>query len=77
MARMKTSIKLVQDALKVPLVTDEAVRLYKIVEQFYELTKFLESTKEVSDVRVKKLQEQIERQKAMIENLEKTLWGKK
>ena len=74
---MKTSIKLVQDALKVPLVTDEAVRLYKIVEQFYELTKFLESTKEVSDVRVKKLQEQIERQKAMIENLEKTLWGKK
>lgn len=74
---MKTSIELVQDALKVPLVTDEAVRLYKIVEQFYELTKFLESTKEFSDVRVKKLQEQIERQKAMIENLEKTLWGKK
>lgn len=74
---MKTSIELMQDALKVPLVTDEAVRLYKIVEQFYELTKFLESTKKFSDVRVKKLQEQIERQKAMIENLEKTLWGKK
>lgn len=74
---MKTSIELVQDALKVPLVTDEAVRLYKIVEQFYELTKFLDSTKKFSDVRVKKLQEQIERQKAMIENLEKTLWGKK
>lgn len=74
---MKTSLQLLQEALLVPLVTDEAVRLYKIIEQFHELTKFHESTKEFSDKRVKKLQEQIERQKAMIENLEKTLWGKK
>lgn len=74
---MKTSIELLQDALKVPLNTDEAVRLYKIIEQFYELTKFQESTKVFADDRIKRLQEQIERQKAMIDNLEKTLWNKK
>jgi hypothetical protein len=73
---MKTTIELLQDALKVPLTSDEASRLFKVVEQFYELTKFQASTKEFSDARVKKLQEQIERQKAMIENLEKTLWNK-
>jgi hypothetical protein len=73
---MKTAIELLQDALKVPLNSDEAGRLFKVVEQFYELTKFQASTKEFSDARVKKLQEQIERQKAMIENLEKTLWNK-
>lgn len=70
---MKTSIELLQDALK----TQDPVVLFKIIEQFYDLAKFQESRKEFSDARVKKLQEQIERQKAMIDNLEKTLWGKK
>lgn len=70
---MKTPIQLLQDALK----TRDSSELFKIVEQFYEITKFQESVKAFSDERVKKLQEQIDRQKTMIENLEKTLWGKK
>lgn len=74
---MKTAIQLLQAALLVPLNSEEAGRLFVIVEQFYDLAKFQESTKEFSDDRVKKLQDQIERQKAMIENLEKTLWSKK
>jgi len=73
---MKTAIELLQDALKVPLTSEDAARLFKVVEQFYDLTQFQASTKEFSDARVKKLQEQIERQKTMIENLEKTLWNK-
>lgn len=74
---MKTALQLLQESLLVPLNSEEATRLFKIVEQFYEITKFQESVKAFSDERVKKLQEQIDRQKAMIENLEKTLWGKK
>lgn len=74
---MKTPIDLLQDALLVPLNSNEASRLFKIVGEFYEITKFQASTKEFSDDRVKRLQDQIERQKAMIDNLEKTLWSKK
>lgn len=74
---MKTPSQLLQEALLVPLISPESVRLYKIVSEFYEITKFQAAAKEFSDVRVKKLQEQIDRQTAMIDNLEKTLWGKK
>lgn len=70
---MKTSIELLQDALK----THDPARLHALVFEAIDLAKFHASRKAFADQRVKELSDQVQRQAEMIENLEKTLWGKK
>ena len=70
---MKTEQQILQEALK----THDPVQLYKLVQDALDLSKFHAAQKGFADLRVKKLEEQVKRQTAMIDNLEKTLWGKK
>ena len=70
---MKTELQILQEALK----TQDPAKLYALVSDAIELAKFHAAQKAMADMRTKKLSEQVQRQAAMIENLEKTLWGKK
>lgn len=70
---MKTELQILQEALK----TQDPAKLYALVSEAIDLAKFHASQKAFADLRVKKLSDQVQRQTEMIENLEKTLWGKK
>lgn len=59
------------------LKTHDSIELYKLLEDAVDTIRFTEAQLAFSKSREKKLTEQVARQRAMIENLEKTLWGKK
>jgi len=69
---MKTRDQLLQRALK----TQDHRELYLILEEALSLVSFNEAQLGFSKVREQKLKDQVERQTAMITNLEKTLWKK-
>ena len=70
---MKTKEMILAEALK----TQDANKLFALVEDALKLAELHAAQKAFADARVTKLSEQVTRQVAMIENLEKTLWGKK
>ena len=70
---MKTKDMILSEALK----TQDATKLFALVEDALKLAEFHAAQRAFADARVTKLTEQVTRQVAMIENLEKTLWGKK
>jgi hypothetical protein len=70
---MKTKDMILAEALK----THDATKLFALVEDALKLAEFHATQKAFADVRVTKLSDQVTRQITMIENLEKTLWGKK
>ena len=70
---MKTHDEILTQAL----ATQDPARLYQLVEQALELAQFHAAQAGFSKLREQKLQEQVKRQAAMIDNLEKTLWGRK
>ena len=70
---MKTKDMILAEALK----TQDASKLLLLVEDALKLAEFNAAQKAFADARVAKLTEQVTRQVAMIDNLEKTLWGKK
>ena len=55
------------------LKTQDAAELYRLVEEALELADFYAAKKAFAEARVAKLTEQVARQSAMIENLEKTM----
>ena len=57
--------------------TRDPNELLNLIEKALELAEFNGAQLAISRVNEKKLREQVERQIAMIDNLEKTLWGKK
>jgi len=70
---MKTKTQIREAMVK----TIDPTELMLLLREAIELVEFEESQNAFVTVRVKKLIEQVERQTAMIENLEKTLWSKK
>lgn len=66
--------KLIQRAL---LVSHDADKLWKVFEDAMEHIIYVEAQRASREIEVKKLKAQNERQTAMIDNLEKTLWKKK
>lgn len=70
---MRTADQIISAALK----TQSSAVLFLLVQEAVELAKFAQSKEELSRVREKKLTEQVQRQTALIDNLEKTLWSKK
>jgi hypothetical protein len=69
---MKTADELIAEAVK----TQDPKVLYKLVEQAVDLARFEASSKAFAERRMQIMAEQNKRQLAMIDNLEKTLWGK-
>ena len=57
--------------------TQDPIQLYRLLEDAVDTIRITDAQLAGSKSREKKLTEQIERQKAMIDNLEKTLWSKK
>lgn len=70
---MRNADQLIAAALK----TNDPTALYKLVEEAVDGIRFVEAQLAFSRGREKKLEAQVTRQTAMIENLEKTLWNKK
>ena len=68
-----TRIEILSAAMK----TRDPNELLNLIEKALELAEFNGAQLAISRVNEKKLREQVERQIAMIDNLEKTLWGKK
>lgn len=69
----RTADQLLTEALK----TQDPIRLYQLLEDAIDTIRITDAQLAGSKIREKKMAEQIERQRAMIDNLEKTLWGKK
>ena len=67
-----TRIEILSAAMK----TRDPNELLNLIEKALELAEFNGAQLAFSRANEKKLREQVERQTAMIENLEKTLWGK-
>lgn len=70
---MRTADQIISAALK----TQSSAVLFLLVQEAVELVRFSQSKEELSNIREKKLAEQVQRQIALIDNLEKTLWSKK
>lgn len=70
---MKTRDTILTEALK----TQDPGKLYALVEAALDLAQFNGAQRALAEGRVAKLTEQVARQRAMIDNLEKTLWAKK
>ena len=68
-----TRIEILSAAMK----TRDPNELLNLIEKALDLAEFNGAQLAISRVNEKKLREQVERQIAMIDNLEKTLWGKK
>ena len=70
---MKTRDTILTEALK----TQDPAQLYALVEAALDLAQFNGAQRAMAEGRVAKLTEQVARQRAVIDNLEKTLWNKK
>ncbi len=70
-------MKTKQEILSQALATQDPQRLYTLLEQALALADFHAAQAAFSRTREQRLQEQVQRQTAMIDNLERTLWGKK
>jgi len=68
-----TRIEILSAAMK----TRDPNELLNLIEKALDLAEFNGAQLAISRVNEKKLREQVERQIVMIDNLEKTLWGKK
>lgn len=67
-----TRIEILSAAMK----TRDPNELLNLIEKALDLAEFNGAQLAISRVNEKKLREQVERQIVMIDNLEKTLWGK-
>ena len=70
---MKTADQLITAALK----TQDPAQLYQLLEDAVDTIRRTEAQLAFSKNREQQLSAQVLRQTAMIDNLEKTLWGKK
>ena len=71
---MTTSTRI--EILSAAMKTRDPNEMLQLIEKALDLAEFNGAQLAFSRANEKKLREQVERQTAMIENLEKTLWGK-
>lgn len=65
------------ELMKRALKTQDPGELFKLFEQSIGLVKFTQAQLAFSKKREQQLSDQVKRQTAIIDNLEKTLWNKK
>jgi hypothetical protein len=69
---MRTADQLLAAALK----TQDSTALYQLVQEAVDCIRFVESREAFTKLRETQLQDQVKRQREMIDNLERTLWKK-
>jgi hypothetical protein len=69
---MRNADQLLAAALK----TQDPTELFQLVQEAVDCIRFVEAREAFTKIRETRLQDQVKRQSAMIENLERTLWKK-